>query len=59
MSTTTVEVLVPPPGLADPSDPFRYGWRSVQHNLGDGNITVEHLPLTLEDVLHPRRTTVS
>ena len=53
MSTTTVEVLVPPPGLADPADPFRYGWRYVQHDAGDGNITVEQVPLTLEDILHP------
>lgn len=53
MSTTTVEVLVPPPGLADPADPFRYGWRYVQHDAGDGNITVEQVPLALEDILHP------
>lgn len=53
MSTTTVEVLVPPPGLADPADPFRYGWRYVQHDAGDGNIIVAQVPLTLEDLLHP------
>jgi len=53
MSTTTVEVLVPPPGLTDPADPFRYGWRYVQRESGDGNITVEQVPLMLEDVLHP------
>jgi Uma2 family endonuclease len=53
MSTTTIEVLVPPPGLEDPADPFRYGWRVVRHDTGDGNITVEQVPLTLEDVLHP------
>lgn len=53
MSTSTVEVLVPPPGLADPADPFRYGWRYVQRELENGSIVVEQLALTLEDVLHP------
>lgn len=50
---STIELLVPPPGLANPADPFRYGWRYVQHAAYDGAITVEQIPLTLEDVLHP------
>ena len=48
---TTIEVLVT--GV-DPTDPFRYGWRYVQRERDDGTVDVEQVPLTLEDVLHPR-----
>ena len=51
--TTVAEVLVPLSHPAAPGDPFRYGWRYVPHQLADGNWTVEQVPLTLEDLLHP------
>src|SRR5947209_20359519 len=35
-------------------DPFRYGWRYVRRVLADGRKTLEQVPLTLEDVLHPQ-----
>jgi Uma2 family endonuclease len=38
----------------DPNDPFRYGWRDVAHEQANGSITYERIPLTLENVLHPR-----
>lgn len=45
MTTFMVEILIPPVpadnGAADPSDPFRYGWRPVQSELDDGQIIVE------------------
>jgi colicin import membrane protein len=51
MTTAVAGTLLPiePPD----DDPFRYGWRYVQRELPDGNLVVEQLPLTLEDVLHP------
>jgi colicin import membrane protein len=36
-----------------PPDPFRYGWRYVEHKRANGAIEYEQVPLTLEDVLHP------
>ncbi len=35
-------------------DPYRYGWREVWQTGPDGQKTLEYLPLTLEDVLHPQ-----
>lgn len=32
---------------------YRYGWRSVRREQPDGGATIEQVPLTLEDVLHP------
>jgi Uma2 family endonuclease len=52
MATATIEVPVPPG--PDPADPFRYGWRYVQRAREDGTLAIEQVPLTLEDVLHPR-----
>jgi len=43
----------PPPPPAPGEDPFRYGWRDIVHMRPDGH-TVERIPLTLDDVLHPR-----
>ncbi len=40
------------PNPVDP-DPFRYGWRYVRRTLPDGRETLDQVPLTLEDVLHP------
>lgn len=34
-------------------DPFRYGWRYVPRVGPDGAKTLEQIPLSLEDVLHP------
>jgi Uma2 family endonuclease len=56
MTTTAETHTLPAPGAADPAaadDPFCYGWRYVKRDLGAGNVTVETIPLTLEDVLHP------
>jgi colicin import membrane protein len=49
--------LVPPPPPPPPereADPFRYGWRDVAQTRPDGSVAWERVPLTLEDVLHPR-----
>jgi Uma2 family endonuclease len=35
-------------------DPFRYGWRYVTLKLPNGRTTIDQVPLTLEDVLHPQ-----
>src|SRR5947208_1603737 len=45
-----------PSGTEPPADadPFRYGWRFVRQRLADGHETLEQVPLTLEDVLHPQ-----
>src|SRR5438270_2866469 len=39
-------------------DPFRYGWRYVERRGPDGEIEVDQVPLTLEDVLHPQEDDV-
>lgn len=51
------QIIVPPdpsPAVPEPLDPFRYGWRYVQRTLPDGSVTLEEVPLTLEDVLYPQ-----
>jgi Uma2 family endonuclease len=56
MTTTAETHTLPTAGAADPAapdDPFGYGWRYVKRDLGNGAYTVEEIPLTLEDVLHP------
>ncbi len=40
----------PPPA----ADPFRFGWREVPHQLPNGRMDYDRVPLTLEDVLHPQ-----
>ena len=40
--------------VAGDENPFRYGWRYVRKMRADGKETWEQVPLTLEDVLHPR-----
>jgi Uma2 family endonuclease len=42
----------PNPPLPETPDVF-YGWRFVQHDLPDGNVVFDQVPLTLEDILHP------
>jgi Uma2 family endonuclease len=37
----------------DRNDPYRYGWREVQHGSSNGKERWERIPLTLEDILHP------
>ncbi|HEY7158399.1 MAG TPA: Uma2 family endonuclease [Gemmataceae bacterium] len=39
---------------AEQPDPFRFGWRYVQHISPDGPKVSVRTPLTLDDVLHPR-----
>jgi len=56
MTTTAETQTLPTAGAADtaaPDDPFGYGWRYVKRDLGEGDFTIETVPLTLEDVLHP------
>ena len=36
--------------------PDRYGWRPVRREQPDGSATMERVPLTLEDVLHPEES---
>ena len=38
----------------DASDPFFYGWRYVNVRRPDGSEDIDQVPLTLEDVLHPK-----
>jgi colicin import membrane protein len=42
----------PEPGSQD--DPYRYGWRFVRRKDANGTDTVEQVPLTVEDLLHPQ-----
>ncbi len=42
----------PAPAPRQP-DPYRYGWREVLITRPDGTEALDHIPLTLEDVLHP------
>ena len=42
-----------PPSSADDADRFRYGWRNVFVRNPDGTKSLEQLPLTREDALHP------
>jgi Uma2 family endonuclease len=42
-----------PPAEAE-EERFRYGWRYVTRVGADGRTVVDEVPLTLEDVLHPR-----
>ena len=41
------------PDVAPTLEPDRYDWRHVQREQPDGSVTIERVPLTLEDVLHP------
>jgi Uma2 family endonuclease len=42
------------PEPATSPEAYPYGWRYVRRNLPDGGMTIEQVPLTLEDVLHPQ-----
>ena len=42
----------------DPNDPFPYGWRYVKKTARNGSETMVQVPLTLEDILHPREEDV-
>src|SRR5262249_24949971 len=44
----------PAPPPSSPDGPFPYGWRYVQRTLPSREVEQEQVPLTLEDVLHPR-----
>src|SRR4051794_36848380 len=43
-----------PPSQQPAPEPFEYGWRYVEQTQPDGTIRCDRVPLTLEDVLHPR-----
>ena len=43
----------PTPAHSSEDDPFRYGWRYVKRELPGGQVELDQVPLTLEDVLHP------
>jgi colicin import membrane protein len=46
------------PPAAPETNPFRYGWRYVKRVGSEGKETLEQVPLTLEDVLHPQEDDV-
>ncbi len=50
---STVSTSRPAQRPPDESDPFRYGWRYVTVRGPDGKVTIDQIPLTLEDVLFP------
>jgi colicin import membrane protein len=50
---STVRKPQAPPPIADDADRFRYGWRDVVVRNPDGTTSLEQLPLTREDALHP------
>jgi hypothetical protein len=43
----------PRQALPDEPDPLRFGWRYVTLKQSDGSESMELVPLTLEDALHP------
>src|SRR5690349_19951814 len=43
-----------PAATQDTPHPYRYGCRFMKRTQPDGSETVEQVPLTLEDVLHPQ-----
>jgi Uma2 family endonuclease len=45
--------VLPPQSGLEP-DPYRYGFRYVRRRQPDGTETLETVPLTLHDVLHPQ-----
>ncbi len=50
------QLLKVPPAASsplEPGDPFFYGFRYVTRTLKDGTETIEQVPLTEEDILHP------
>ena len=51
MSTVTKPQALPP--IDDDADRFFYGWRDVIVRNPDGTASLEQLPLTREDALHP------
>ena len=42
--------VTPPPA----DNPWYYGYRDMNHQLPDGTLRHERIPLTLEDTLHPQ-----
>jgi colicin import membrane protein len=50
---TTVTTRPTPVADIPLDDPFRYGWRIVRRDLGDGCFDEELVPLRLIDLLHP------
>ncbi len=51
---STVRTQRAPRVRPDESDPFFYGWRHVEVLRPDGTEDLDQVPLTLEDVLHPK-----
>jgi Uma2 family endonuclease len=49
-------IATPPsaPAAAAAPNPFRFGWRYVRQRREDGTEVSEQVPLTLDDVLHPK-----
>lgn len=42
------------PTAAERRDEFPYGWRYVERTGADGRVTIEQMPLTLDDLAHPQ-----
>ncbi len=51
---STVKTKREPRLQPDEADPFFYGWRYVNVKRPDGTEDFDQVPLTLEDVLHPK-----
>ena len=54
----TATDIAPPPPIRyrgwPADDPFRYGWRYVETTHPDGTVESVRVPLTEDDILHPR-----
>src|SRR5690242_3499679 len=50
------QIVTPKPSLSEPADAeqYRYGWRFASRTLPDGTEELVEVPLTVEDLLHPK-----
>jgi Uma2 family endonuclease len=53
MATVPTDSPAAPEPAASP-ETYPYGWRYARRDLPDGGTTIDQIPLTLEDVLHPQ-----
>ena len=55
MTPSATTAVPPAPVLPEPVETeFPHGWREVARTDAKGKVEIERIPLTLEDVLHPR-----
>jgi hypothetical protein len=55
--TVMTQIVTPKSSLPEPADaePYRYGWRFTYRTLPDGTQESIEMPLTVEDLLHPKK----